>query len=128
MEDTQDQNDRGTGNEESQSVVQISIENKKETCFNPNTFYENLDLNYNLTKLEEPLMLTAALRIIVRNLHSSGKTITFPIIEEVYMINFRANGITTDPQDLLKLIAKVFERRDESFQVNNFYSLTALKM
>lgn len=121
MEDTQDQDDRRTENEESQAVVQISIENKKEACFNSNTFYENLNLNYNLAKLEEPLMLTAALRIIVRNLHPSGKTITFPIIEEVDKINLRANGITSDPQDLLTLIDKVFERRNESFHTNNVY-------
>jgi len=66
-------------------------------------------------------MLTAALRIIVRNLHPSGKTIAFPIIEEVDKINLRANGITSDPQDLLTLIDKVFERRNESFHTNNVY-------
>jgi len=78
-----------------------------------------MNLNYNLAKLEEPQMLTAALRVVVRNLHHYGKTIIFPIIKEGDKINLRANGITTDPQDLLSLNDKVFERREESFEMNN---------
>jgi len=42
-------------------------------------------------------------------------------MEEVDKINRRANGITSDPQDLLTLIDKAFERRNESFHTNNVY-------
>jgi len=72
--------------------------------------------------LEEPLLLAAALRTVVRNIHPNGKTITFPIIDEVDTVNLRSNGIITDPQKLLYLIDKVFERRDESLHLNNTYS------
>lgn len=57
----------------------------------------------------------------MRNIDQQGKTITFPTIEEVDKINLRANAIITDPQDLLTLIDKVFERRKKSFLMNNAY-------
>jgi len=66
-------------------------------------------------------MLVAALRTIVRNIHSNGKSITFPVIDEVDRIHLRANGITSDPQELWKLVIRVFQRRDECFQLNNVY-------
>lgn len=112
---------QGTLKEERPEGELVEKEDRSNLSFNPNKFYEDLHLNYNLSKLEEPQMLTAALRIVVRNIHLQGKSITFPIIEEVDKISLRANGITTDPKDLLKLIDKVFERRKESFQMNNVY-------
>lgn len=101
--------------------VELAENEQQKEEFNPNKFYENLEASYNLSRLEEPSLLTAALRIVVRNMHHNGKSITFPTIEEVDRINLRASGITTDPQDLLKLIHKVFERREESLQLNSIY-------
>jgi len=93
----------------------------KKPKFDAINFYNTMQLDYNLSRMEEPNILTAAMRIIVRNIHPHGKAITFPIIEEVDRINLRANGITTDPKDLLELIDRVFERREEDFQLNNVY-------
>jgi len=112
---------QGTLKQERPERELVEKEDRSSLSSNPNKFYADLHLNYNLSKLEEPQMLTAALRIVVRNIHLQGKSITFPIIEEVNKISLRANGITTDPEDLLKLIDKVFEIRKESFQMNNVY-------
>jgi len=99
----------------------MAVKEDGDKKFNPNVFYEHLNKEYIMSRLEEPSLLVAAFRIVVRNIHPNGKTITFPIIEEVDRINLRANGITTDPKNLLDLIDKVFERRDESFQLNSIY-------
>ena len=89
--------------------------------FDTIAFFDNIHLNYNLSRLKEPSLLTAALRLVVRHLHPTEKTITFPILEEVDRINLRASGITTNPQELLELLDRVFERRQESFQLKNVY-------
>jgi len=100
-------------------LVREKTRHKEE--FNPNKFYENLETNYNLSLLEERPLLTAPFRLMVKNMHHNVKNITFIIIEEINKIHLKANGITTDPQDLLNLIDKIFERREEPFQLNNIY-------
>jgi len=82
----------------------VEKEDKSNLRFNPNKFFEDLHINYNLSKLEEPQILTAALRIVVRNIHLQGKSITFPIVEEVDKINLRANGIITHLKDFGEVI------------------------
>jgi len=41
--------------------------------FNPKKCYENLETSFTLSRLEEPSLLTAALRVVVRNMHHNGK-------------------------------------------------------
>jgi len=94
---------------------------KEVTTLNSNKFYESLNNGYILSRLEEPQLLSATLRIIVRNIHPNWKTITLPVIEEVDRINLRSNAITTEPKELLELVDKVFTRRNETLQLNEVY-------
>ena len=100
---------------------ELTDQETKMIASHPRSLYTTLQLDYNLSRLEETNTLTAALRVIIRNIHPQGKSITFPIIEEVDRINLKSDGITSDPGDLLKLVDKVFERRNETFRLNSVY-------
>jgi len=76
-------------------------------------------LNHILSRLEEPATLTAAFGILITKNHQQGKT--FPITQEVDKINLRSNRIPTKLKDLLELVDKIFERRNETLQLNNVY-------
>ncbi|KAF5282670.1 hypothetical protein FQA39_LY17530 [Lamprigera yunnana] len=70
---------------------------------NPAHVYSLLEINYSLATLEDPKILTIALRHLVRMRHPKGKRITFPTIEAVDRITLKARGITTDVEGLQEL-------------------------
>lgn len=84
--------------------------------------YENLEVNMRLSRLEEALILTTALRHLVRTTHSNGKKITFPVPEAVDRIQLKCANIPTDPVELRSLIDQVYKRRNEPFDIEELYA------
>ena len=113
------------------SVQRNELEDRKEDKaqernhfqeINPVNIYKNLDHALQLSYLEEPSILTMALRHLVRHKHEKGETVTFPQIEAVDRIVLRSKNLPTDPNDLLELVKRVFKRREENFDVGEVYS------
>ena len=87
----------------------------------PSRIYQDFELTLQLSRMEETPTLTTALRHIIRKKHEKGKNITFPTIEAVDRIQLRSQNLPTDPDNLLQLTTKVFERRGESFDLEDIY-------
>jgi len=64
---SQDMEEEDTAEEKEEEVAGRG--EARMTSFKPSKFYEDLNKGYILSRLEEPLLLTTALRIIVRNIH-----------------------------------------------------------
>ncbi|KAK9747523.1 hypothetical protein QE152_g5282 [Popillia japonica] len=75
-----------------------------------------------LRRLEEVPILTAALRQVVRNSHPNGRSITFPCPEAVDRITLKSTGIPTEHEELLELLQRAFERRDETLDLQETYN------
>ena len=88
----------------------------------PINIYQNLENALQLSYLEEPTTLNIALRHIIRNMHEKGTSITFPQIEAIDKIVLASHNLPLEPCELLKLVQKVFERRNVNLDINEVYS------
>lgn len=117
------------GREEEQNEEEEKEEEKAETPMPiaevtplPVTkLYENFEINMRLSRLEEERILTTALRHVVRNIHEHGRSITFPVLEEVDRIQLRSHNLPTEAKELKQLIDQVFRRRGEKYDIENIY-------
>ena len=85
------------------------------------TIYENFENSVKLARLEEPAILTMALRHIIRRTHQNGETVVFPQIDAVDRIALRTHNLPSDPMELLNLVNQVFERRNELINLEEVY-------
>lgn len=88
---------------------------------NPQRTYNKIELNMKLCRLEEERNLLIALRHLVRLLHEGGRQIAFPLPEAVDKIQLRCSNLPTEPQELMNLLTQVFERRNETLNLNETY-------
>ncbi|CAG9825817.1 unnamed protein product [Phaedon cochleariae] len=78
------------------------------------TIYDNMEVNMQLSRLEEAKILTTALRHYVRNKHIEGNKITFPVPGAVDRIQLKCHNIPTDVTELERLLKQVFDRRNKA--------------
>ena len=95
---------------------EITSENLKLTAM-----YENIENSMKLARLEEPAILTIALRHIVRRTHQYGDAVVFPQINAVDRITLRAHNLPTDPKQLHDLVKQVYMRRKEPLNLEEVY-------
>ena len=87
----------------------------------PSNLYSNMESAMKLSRLEDPSILTVALRHITRTNHEKGINVSFPQIEAIDRITLKSNNLPTKPEDLLLLIKKVFARREEKLDLQQIY-------
>lgn len=84
--------------------------------------YESVEYDMRLTRLEEPKLLTTALRHLIRTSHPKGGYITFPVPEAVDRIQLKCACLPTDAVQLKELTERVFQRREETLDLENLYN------
>jgi hypothetical protein len=100
---------------------QIPILTYENISQNIKDMYHREEVRYHLARLEEPAILTVALRHITRNLCENGSKITFPVPNLVDKITLRSSNLPIDPGELLLLIDQVCERRGTEFDLGETY-------
>lgn len=88
----------------------------------PSEIYRKIEIDARLTRLEDPAILTTALRHLTRHLHQNGSKIAFPVLEAVDRIHLRSHCLPTDSQQLRELVERVFVRREESLNLSEIYN------
>lgn len=93
------------------------------TCkgIDPREIYANCHHSMQLARLEEPSVLTTALRHLVRIGHPNGGRITFPVMEAVDRIYLKTMSLPTSHGELQGLVFEVFHRRGEIFNIDDIY-------
>lgn len=87
----------------------------------PRPIYQSMERSLQLARLEEPSVLTTALRHLVRVGHANGDKITFPVMEAVDRIHLKSMNLPTAHGELLTLVHEVFCRRGEVFDIEEIY-------
>lgn len=87
----------------------------------PRYIYQDMHRSLQLARLEDPPVLTTALRHLVRVGHKEGGRITFPVMEAVDRIHLKSLNLPTSFGELLRLIHEVFHRRGEVFDIEEIY-------
>lgn len=67
------------------------------------------------------MVLTTALRHVVRRLHEDGEWITFSTQSAVDRISLKRNNLPTEPKGFLVLEDEIFEHRREDRNFNEVY-------
>lgn len=78
----------------------------------PSSIYTTLEGQHRLARLEEPKLLEAAMTIVVRNKHSSGKRIRWPKPQAITRMELASNGVPADPDELETMVEAAFKRRN----------------
>ncbi|CAG9825820.1 unnamed protein product [Phaedon cochleariae] len=99
----------------------------EETKLVTKTIYDNMEVNMQLSRLEEAKILTTALRHYVRNKHIKGNKITFLVPGAVDRIQLKCHNIPTDVTELERLLKQVFDRRNEVLDLEELYRLQNIK-
>lgn len=99
----------------------VSKVNLKIRPVNPMNIYNNIELNMQLSRLEETSILNTALRHIVRLTHDKGSLVAFPQLEAVDRIQLKSVNLPTETECLLVLLSKVFARRSEHLDLDKIY-------
>ncbi|XP_049946425.1 uncharacterized protein LOC126436318 [Schistocerca serialis cubense] len=101
--------------------VKLNGEGTSYNAVGPGGVYDDFERKLRLNRLEEPVLLTTALRQLVRTGHSNGKDITYPALEDVDCISLHAANLPSQPDDLKELVQQVFARRGRKFDLEKIY-------
>lgn len=110
-----------TFNPPKEEPLKPNVKTKTAKDTDPERIYKDLEINMKLARLEEPTTLTLALRHLIRQLHPSGRNITFPVPDTVDRIQLRCANLPTATGDLRVLVEQVFSRRQEVLNFDDLY-------
>jgi hypothetical protein len=91
------------------------------TPADPAAIYQGLEESCKLARIEEAGNLKIVLRHITRLKHPKGHKICYPAEEMHDRIQLRCANLPTDPDVLLSLLEKVFDRRGETLDLDSVY-------
>jgi hypothetical protein len=87
----------------------------------PTETYKALEETYKLSRIEEVGNLTTALRHLTRHQHPKGNKICFPVPEAVDILQLHCANLPSNPEELGRLVTKVYERRGAHLDRESLY-------
>ena len=75
-----------------------------------------------LRRFEDPKVFKLALELVVRRIGRYGRHINWPNPEVVTMMTLKAEGLPTEPEELLKLMKEAVEGRGETLNIEEVES------
>jgi len=85
-------------------------------------FRESIEKAMKLRRFEDPKVFTLALELVVHRIGRYGKQINWPNPEVVTLMTLKAEGLPTEPEELLKLMKEAVEVRGETLNIEEVKS------